>query len=131
MESAADRSSGATGDRGRVVNPERRVAAPTGATRQSGVDTVAGEEGLEEPRGTPEASSFERRRSLPVKSNEFIVLRTVINAISTLLLGVCAARFQTAAGAQQTLSNERAADAHLRGIDRRQGGQTIQTHKEK
>ena len=38
---------------------------------------------------------------------------------------------QTAAIAQQTLNNERAADAHLRGIDRRQGGQTIQTHKEK
>jgi hypothetical protein len=64
-ESAAVRSNGATGDKGKVVRPERRVAAPVGAARQSGVDVIAGEEGLEEPRGTPEASSFERRRSLP------------------------------------------------------------------
>ncbi len=77
-ETAADQFRGATGDRGKVVRPERRVAAPTGTARQSGVDVVAKGGGLDEPRGTPEASSFERRRSLPVESNEFIVLRTVI-----------------------------------------------------
>jgi hypothetical protein len=69
------------------------VAAPTGAARHSGVDAAAGEEGLEEPRGTPEASSFERRRSLPVKSNEFIVLRTRNNALTLYFKGHAQQRF--------------------------------------
>jgi hypothetical protein len=78
-DSVADESNGVTGDKGNVVRPEERVAAPTGTARHSWVDAVAGKRGLEEPRETPGASSFERMRSLPVKSNEFIVLRTVMS----------------------------------------------------
>jgi hypothetical protein len=73
---AADKPRGSTGERRTVVSPDDMVAAPAGGAKQSGEDAIAGGGRPERPEETSEASSFERRRSLPAKSNEFIVLHT-------------------------------------------------------
>jgi hypothetical protein len=84
---AADKPRDSTGERRTVVSPEEMVAAPSGAARQSGEDAIARGGRPERPGETPEASSFERRRSLPAESNEFIVLHTRNKRANTLLKG--------------------------------------------